>query len=187
MRALVQAACAAAIALPLTAHAGTLVFNADTSDPAPKASFEAVIKMFETAHPDINVKYNVYDHESYKSSIRNWLTSEPPDVALWYSGERLRQFTDSGLLLDISHLWSADAKAQFSSTVLDSVTTGGKQYAVPYSYYQWGLYYRQDLLDKAGVTPITQWDDLLAACDKLKAAGIEPIDIGSKDLWPTAG
>ncbi len=187
MRALVQAACAAAVALPVAARAGTLVFNADTSDPAPKASFEAVIKTFEAAHPDITVKYNVYDHESYKSSIRNWLTSAPPDVALWYSGERLRQFSDPGLLLDISPLWSADIKAQFPGKVLDAVTTGGKQYAVPYSYYQWGLFYRQDLFAKAGVAPIKAWDDLLGACDKLKAAGIEPIDIGSKDLWPTAG
>ena len=68
--------------LAAPAMAGTLVFNTDTSDPQPKTAFEAVVKQFEAENPGITVKMNVYDHESYKSSIRNWLTSAPPDVAL---------------------------------------------------------------------------------------------------------
>src|SRR5215212_5630995 len=50
------------------------------------------------------------------------------------------------------------------------------------------MYYRRDLFEKAGVAqaPAT-WEELLGACDKLKAAGLEPIAIGSKDLWPMAG
>ena len=86
------------------AVAGTIVFNTDTSDPQPKAAFEAVVKKFQAENPDITVKMNIYDHESYKSSIRNWLTSAPPDVALWYSGERMRQFVAPGLLEDVSSL-----------------------------------------------------------------------------------
>ncbi len=187
MHALVKLACAALVALPCAARAGTLVFNADTSDPAPKAAFEAAVKKFEAANPDVTVKFNIYDHESYKSSIRNWLTSEPPDVVLWYSGARMQQFVEPGLLLDISDLWTPDIKKEFADKVLSTVTIDGKQWGVPYSTYNWGIYYRKDIFAKAGVQPIKTWDDLLAACDKLKAAGVQPIDIGSKDLWPTAG
>ncbi len=187
MHALVRLACAAAVALPAVARADTLIFNGDTSDPAPKAAFEDVVKKFEAANPGVTVKFNVYDHESYKSSIRNWLTSEPPDVALWYSGARMQQFVEPGLLLDVSDIWTPDEKKQFPDKVLSTVTVDGKQYGVPYSYYQWGIYYRKDIFAKAGVQPIKTWDDLLAACDKLKAAGVEPIDIGTKDLWPTGG
>ncbi len=187
MHALIRLACAAAIALPAASRAETLVFNADTSDPAPKAAFNSVVKKFEAENPGVTVKFNVYDHESYKSSIRNWLTSEPPDVALWYSGARMEQFVEPGLLLDVSDLWTPAEKKQFPDKVLATVTVNGKQYGVPYSYYQWGIYYRKDIFAKAGVQPIKTWDDLLAACDKLKAAGIEPIDIGTKDLWPSGG
>ena len=169
------------------AIAGTIIFNTDTSDPQPKAAFEAVVKKFQAENPDITVKMNIYDHESYKASIRNWLTSAPPDVALWYSGERMRQFVEPGLLADVSALFTPEMKAQFSPKVLDTVTIDGKQWGVPYSYYQWGIYARTDLLKKAGVGDVKTWDDLIAACDKLKAAGIAPIDLGSKDLWPTAG
>ena len=182
------AATAAAVFCMSNAQAAELVFNADTSDPQPKAAFEAVVKRFESENPGVTVKFNIYDHESYKASIRNWLTSAPPDVALWYSGERMRQFVQPGLLTDVSDLWSDDLKKQFGPKTVAAVTVDGKQYGVPYSYYQWGIYYRTDLLQKAGVTvPIATFPDLLTACDKLGAAGIEPIDIGSKDLWPTAG
>ena len=57
--------------LAQAAHAGNLVVNADTSDPAPRAAWEAAVKDFEKENPDIKVEFNVYDHESYKKSIRN--------------------------------------------------------------------------------------------------------------------
>lgn len=185
-RTLMATALAAGL-LAAPAVAGTLVFNTDTSDPQPKAAFEAVVKQFEAENPGITVKMNVYDHESYKSSIRNWLTSAPPDVALWYSGARMRQFVAPGLLEDVSALFTPEARGQFAPKVLDTVTVEGKQFGVPYSYYQWGIFARTDLLQKAGVGEIKTWDDLLGACDKLRAAGVEPVDLGSKDLWPTAG
>jgi len=185
-RTLMAAALAAGL-LAAPAMAGTLVFNTDTSDPQPKAAFEAVVKQFEAENPGITVKMNVYDHESYKSSIRNWLTSAPPDVALWYSGARMRQFVTPGLLEDVSALFTPEARGQFAPKVLDTVTVEGKQFGVPYSYYQWGIFARTDLLQKAGVGEIKTWDDLLGACDKLRASGVEPVDLGSKDLWPTAG
>ena len=180
------AACAAAFFAVSPAWASTLVLNADASEPGAKAAFEWVAKHFEQANPGVTVKLNIYDRESYKQSIRNWLTSAPPDVVLWYSGERMRQFSSPGLLLDVSDLWTAKAKQEFGSAV-DLVTDHGKQYGVPYSYYQWGLYFRRDLLDKAGVQPIKTWDDLLNACTKLRAQGVEPIALGSKELWTTAG
>ena len=169
------------------ARADTLVFNADTSDPAPRAAFADVVKRFEAAHPGTNVQYNVYDHESYKQAIRNWLTSEAPDVVLWYTGERLRQFVRPGLIADVSMLFTPASKQALGSTAVDLVTNDGKQYGVPYSEYQWGLYERSDLLKKAGVAPISDWRSLVAACDTLKHAGVAPFVIGTKDLWPTAG
>ena len=173
-------------AAPLAARADSITVNADTSGAQPKAAFQAAVKQFEAANPDTQVVLNVYDHESYKQSLPNWLTSAPPDVVLWYTGTRMRQFVQPGLLADVSALWTAPMKQAFGATAVGLVTDDGKQYAVPYTQYQYGLYYRGDILKKAGVGPIKSWDDLVGACDKLNAIGVAPIDIGSKDLWPTA-
>ncbi len=174
-------------AAPAAARADSITVNADTSDAQPKAAFQETVKRFEAANPGTQVTLTVFDHESYKQSIRNWLTSAPPDVVLWYTGTRMRQFVDSGLLADVSPLWTDPMKQAFGKTAFDLVTDGGKQYAVPYTQYHWGIYYRSDLFKKAGVGPIANWDDMLGACDKLRAIGVAPISLGSKDLWPTAG
>ncbi|KAJ0338441.1 hypothetical protein COL154_014256, partial [Colletotrichum chrysophilum] len=68
-----------------------------------------------------------------------------------------------------------------------SMTIDGKQWGMPYTYYQWGIYYRADIFKKEGITPPKTWDELLAACKKLKADGITPFAIGTKPLWPAAG
>ncbi|TMJ06208.1 MAG: carbohydrate ABC transporter substrate-binding protein [Alphaproteobacteria bacterium] len=169
------------------APARTLIINANTSDPAPRAAWSAAVAAFERENPDIQVKFNIYDHESYKKSIRNWLTGASPDVVFWFAGNRMRGFVERKLLTDVSSLFTADVTASLHRPALDLVTVGGRQYGVPYSYYQVGLYFRADLLQSAGIAQAPRdWNELLAACDRLKSAGIDPVAIGSKDLWPTA-
>jgi len=167
--------------------AGTLVVNLNSADPAPRAAWEAVVQRFERENPNIRVELNLYDHESYKRVIRNWLTGTPPDVVFWFAGNRMRQFVVPGLLEDVSDLFTADVSASMHRSALELVSVDGRKYGVPYTYYQVGLYYRRDVLTSAGLrdAPAT-WTELIAACDALKRQGIEPFAIGTKDLWPAA-
>ena len=171
---------AAAIAAPV-------VINSNTSDPVPKAAFAAIVEQFRKENPDLEVTVNYYDHESYKTAIRNWLVASPPDVVLWFSGNRMRQFVEPGLLAEVSDLWTEAHKARFTPAALELVSVDGRQYGVPYSYYNIGIYYRKDLFERAGLAPVSDWGDLLEACDRLNAIGVEPIVIGTKNLWPAAG
>ena len=168
-------------AVTRVAAAGTLVVNANTSDPVPRAAWEAAVQRFQRAHPEVEVRLNVYDHESYKKSIRNWLTGIPPDVVFWFAGHRMRQFVLPNLLEDVTGLYSAEVRAALHPSALELVSAGARQYGVPYTYYPVGLYYRRDLVQ----APRT-WAELLAACEALRAKGLEPIALGSRDLWPVA-
>ena len=67
------------------------------------------------------------------------------------------------------------------------MTRDGKQWGVPYSYYQWGIYYRADVLEELEVTPPETWDDLLSACATIEEAGKDCFTIGTKFLWTAAG
>lgn len=171
------------------ARADTLVFNHGRSDPAPRAAWEEVVAGFQAAHPGIEVEVNVFEHEAYKTAIRNWLgSSEPPDVVDWFTGERMNTFVDRGLFMDISDVWEANGLTEAMASTMPSITVDGRQYGVPYSYYQWGIYYRQDLFDQHGVsTPFETIDDLIAACGTLREAGIAPVTIGTRFLWTAAG
>lgn len=169
------------------AKAEPLVINANTSDPAPRAAFAAVVEQFARENPDIAVEVNYYDHESYKTAIRNWLTSAPPDIVMWFAGARMRQFVTPGLLADVSELFTAERREAFTPAAIELVSDGGRQYGVPYSYYNWGIYRRSDIFAAASAPLPDSWASLLDSCGKLRAAGVEPIAIGTRDLWPTGG
>src|SRR3954453_12104081 len=76
-------------------------------------------------------------------AANRWVTELQPD-----------QFPDLGKLLP--------------STV-DTAKYRDKLYAVPVTSDGGLLYYRKDLLDKAGVQPPKTWEEMKAACDKVKA------------------
>lgn len=176
-----------ALALAASAWAGELVINTDASDPAPKAAFEALVKGFEKAHPDVKVKINTFDHEGYKTSIRNFLTANPPDLANWYAGNRMAPFVKAGLFEDVSDVWAKEGLNDTLKSAAASMTIDGKKWGVPYTYYQWGVYYRKDLFAKHRIAEPKSWDDLVKACATLKAAGITPFAIGTKATWTTGG
>jgi multiple sugar transport system substrate-binding protein len=179
-----------ALALALsasTALAGEIVLNSDQSDPAPKAAMEGLIADFEKANPDIKVKWNNFDHEGYKSAIRNFLTADAPDVAAWYAGNRMAPFVKAGLFEDVSDVWKDNGLDDQLKSAAASMTMDGKKWGVPYTYYQWGIYYNKDVYKKAGVTEPKNWAEFVANCEKIKAAGADCLTTGTKSLWPGAG
>jgi multiple sugar transport system substrate-binding protein len=182
----------AALALTTSAFAQQRVvtWNADY-DPIPLAATEALIADFEAANPDIDVQMTNFDHEGYKNAIRNFLTADPPDLANWYAANRMRPFVEAGLFADISDVWASNGLMESLASSVLSSTIDGKQYAIPYTYYQWGIYYNRDAykaagLEAPGAEGVT-WDQFLKNCEAFKAAGIDCVTTGSSALWPVAG
>lgn len=169
------------------ALAGELVINYDGSDPAPKQAFEWVIEKFEAEHPDITVNWNIFDHEGYKTSIRNFLTADAPDVAAWYAGNRMAPFVKAGLFEDVSDVWEDNGLNEAMASTAASMTIDGKKWGVPYTYYQWGIYYRKDIFEKYDLDVPGTWQRFIDVCETLKENGVTPITIGTKYLWTAAG
>lgn len=174
--------------MSMSAFAGDLVINFDDLNPGPKKAFEEAIEDFKKANPDINVTVNNTDREAHKTAIRNFLTNDAPDVTSWYPGNRMAPFVDAGLFEDISDLWASDPnlKEKFVA-IKPTMTRDGKQWGVPYTFYQWGVYYRKDIFDKLNIAEPQTWDELLAAAKLLKENGVTPFTIGTKFLWTAAG
>jgi multiple sugar transport system substrate-binding protein len=187
LRKLVAAAALASTMLAGQVSAGEIVINTDMSDPAPKRAFAEVLEGFKKAHPDVTVKWNEFDHEGYKSAINNFLKANPPDIAAWYAGNRMAPQVRAGLFTDVTELWAKEGLNDTLKAAASSMTIDGKKWGVPYTYYQWGVYYRKDIFEKNGIAVPKTWAEFTAAAAKLKAAGITPIAIGIKALWPTAG
>ncbi len=181
------AAFAASTILATSAFASELVINFDDLNPGPKKGFEDAVEAFKAANPDINVTVNINDREAHKTAIRNFLSADPPDVTSWYPGNRMGPFVDAGLFEPIDDLWAAEGLDKDMAAIQPTMTRNGKIWGVPYSYYQWGIYYRKDIFDKLGLDEPTTWDGLLSACGTLRDAGVTPFTIGTKFLWTAAG
>ncbi len=186
-------ALAAALMLSTAAFAQdkrVVTWNADY-DPIPLAAAEALIADFEAANPEIDIQLTNFDHEGYKNAIRNFLTADPPDLANWYAANRMRPFVEAGLFADISDVWAENGLLEALASSVPSSTIDGKQYAIPYTYYQWGIYYNRDAYAAAGVELPGEggvtWEQFLANCEAFKAAGIDCVTTGSSALWPVAG
>ena len=166
---------------------GDLKIFLDTSNPAPRATMEAQIAEFQSMHPGLNIETTVIDREAYKTQIRNFLTADAPDVATWYAANRMRPYVEAGLFEDVSDLWAEEDIATNLASTKGAMTIDGKQWGVPYTYYQWGIYYRKDIYEELGLTEPTDWAEFKSNCQAIVDSGRSCFTIGSKFLWTAGG
>ena len=181
-------ATAAFLSAPSSAGlSGNLKIFLDTSNPAPRATMEAMIGRFAELHPDLDIETTIIDREAYKTQIRNFLTADAPDVATWYAANRMRPYVSAGLFEDVSDLWQEPEIAENLASTKGAMTIDGKQWGVPYTYYQWGVYYREDLFNELGLEEPATWEEEKANCAKIVASGRACYTIGTKYLWTAGG
>ncbi|GLQ34834.1 ABC transporter substrate-binding protein [Amylibacter marinus] len=185
------AALAAATTLAGNASAdnltGDLKIFLDTSNPAPRATMEAMIARFQAKNPEMNIETTVIDREAYKTQIRNFLTANAPDVATWYAANRMTPYVNAGLFEDVSDLWAEPEIAENLASTKGAMTIDGKQWGVPYTYYQWGVYYRADIYKELGLSEPANFDEMVSNCEAVIASGRKCYTIGTKWLWTASG
>ena len=150
--------------------------------------WDDVAKQFEAANPGTTVEMNYQEDDLYQTiGLQNLLNGRnAPDIYFEWTGNRLEQRVKDGFAADITSAFAdgGPLAGLFDDATLSQYTVDGKTVMVPYSADVTNvLWYNKQLLADAGVEPPTSWEELLAACDTLNAAGITPIASGNKDLW----
>ncbi|MEJ8561347.1 ABC transporter substrate-binding protein [Yoonia sp. GPGPB17] len=193
MHSILKTSLAAFVAAGVTAStataqdlSGELNIISDMSNPAPRAVMEGLAADFDEMHPNLEVNLTIVDREAWKTQIRNALGANPPDVVNWYAANRMRPYVDAGLFADISDLWAEPAFEALASTK-GAMTLDDAQWGVPYTYYQWGVYYRKDIFDQYGLSEPSNWEEEVANCQTLLDNGVKCYTIGTKFLWTAGG
>lgn len=104
-----------------------------------------------------------------------------PDMFYLNPYSQVQQFAENDRLLDLS-------EQEFNSKIYDSVKNAcsydGKTYAYPMCLEMLGVYYNQDLFEKAGITEIPKtFSELEDVCAKLQENNITPFASTYKDAW----
>jgi len=165
---------------------GTLRITSDMSNPGPRAVIEGLVAEFGEMNPELEIELTVVDREAWKTQIRNSLSADPPDVINWYAANRMGPYVDAGLFMDISDWWDAGDYEGLES-VRGAMTINDAQWGVPYTYYQWGVYYREDIFNELGLSEPATWEEELANCQVIVDSGRACYTIGTKFLWTAGG
>ena len=116
----------------------------------------------------------------------------PPDTWQSHPGyELLGQYVDPGYCEAVTDLYKTDGwdKAFPKELVVNLMTKDRKIYAVLAGIHRGNvLWYNVKLLEKNGIKVGDQmsFDQFFAACDKLKAAGIQALGVGDSSIWASA-
>jgi raffinose/stachyose/melibiose transport system substrate-binding protein len=142
---------------------------------------EALVKAFEAKNPGVTVDVVSQPADNYFDLLQAAAISKTgPDIATQWTGlfdlkykdylEPLNQYIPLDELKKMKGIEYASLNFNPDDGVL----------VVPLDLQFYNGFYNKDLFAKAGISTFpTNWDELFAACDKLKAAGVTPFTYGT--------
>ncbi|MCQ2557903.1 MAG: extracellular solute-binding protein [Oscillospiraceae bacterium] len=155
-----------------------------TESDANHESYVKAIDAFNAAHDDVEIKWEAFENESYKTKVKAAAQAgELPDIFFSWSGAFLGDFANAGAALCLDDYYTPYAD-QLPEVMLANATYDGHHYAAPLNFNVVTLFANMDLLAQVGYDHIpATYEELTDCCDKLVAAGITPFGCSGKETW----
>ncbi len=156
------------------------LYMANTSD---MAVMPEVNRIFEEQNPGIKIDLQTAPVDQFETVIKTKLASgDAPDIFTIYSGTKKDSFVKAGYLMDLSDQpWVS----RLTDGAKEVSSKDGKVYGLPNRQNVIGVIYNKKIFNNLGIAIPTNWDEFLAACQKIKDAGITPLGLGMKDQFVT--
>lgn len=128
---------------------------------------------FTKNNPNVKFDRSFIPYDSLNTRILQAASSGAlPDLVL-FNGVDHSRYSSQGLLVDITdRLRDAGLTDKYFPGPLQSGEWDGKNYGIPDGCNCLALYYNADLLDAAGVTPPTTWEELRSTAKTLTKDGV---------------
>lgn len=152
--------------------------------PEAVGAFEKIAERFNETHDDIHLTIDS-PNEAMTILKTRFIREDYPDIVGIGGDINYSNFLDADLFMDISELEEIGRVKQSYLDIdkeLEFVPQEGT-YALPYVANAAGILYNKDMFEEHGWTIPETWDEFLALCDKIEAAGIQPLYLGYKDTW----
>lgn len=153
-------------------------------------AFQDMVKKFQEENPDIEIiDESISDEGSYNDKLKTDIASgDLPDLFRIQGSVNLKPYIESGLIMNVDEILESDpewasgfAEGSFDKWRFDDIEG---TYGIPFESYPMGFFYNTELFEQAGITETPEtWTEFLDCIEKLKAIGVTPISLGSKDIW----
>jgi multiple sugar transport system substrate-binding protein len=133
--------------------------------------FQEVKQAFEKQYPDVDVSVEVVSWDNLQQKLTTDI-SGGDNADLSIIGTRwLLDFVSQDTVAALDGYINDEFRGRFISTFLNPSVIKGKTWGLPIAASARAMFFNKTILDKAGVaTPPKTWDDVLAACAKIKQA-----------------
>ncbi|SDK32483.1 carbohydrate ABC transporter substrate-binding protein, CUT1 family [Agrobacterium fabrum] len=121
--------------------------------------------------------------DSIAPAVTRIVAGDPMGAAKFATGSDMDELYKAGLLSDIDSVAAEQKwKERLPDFVWNAITRDGHVYAAPINAQSevW-LWYSKTVFKKVGVEEPKTYDELFAAMDKIKAAGVIPLAVGGQD------
>ncbi len=148
-------------------------------------AFQAALQEYAKKY---GVKIEYIQVDKLRDYVLTQLQSGSPefDIAIVPWPHFVRELAERGYLEDVSDVIAELKDDIINPYYIEAVKVGDKYYAVPIKMWIKGLWVNKEVLEKYGISleDIKTIEGFKAACEKLKAAGIQPLASGAQDKWP---
>lgn len=166
-----------------TASAAEVRVVVATYSPETKPIFEGMAADFMAANPSTTVKIEEVAWDNLQQRLTTDIAGgTAPDIAI--IGTRwLVDYVANDIALPLDACVTPEVKGRFIETFLAPSMIDDKLYGLPVAASARAMYYNEELLAKAGVSaPPKTWDELVAAAEKVKAAGAYGFGLQGKEI-----
>lgn len=141
-------------------------------DATHRAFWDSTVKAFQTQHPDINVKVEIFPWANRDQSLATAIAGgKGPDV-VYLIPDQLPKYAPN--IQPIDEYLDGSAKTDYFPNVVESVSIDGKMMGAPILTSVQALMCDKKVFDAVGQTTYpSTWDDLLAMAPKFKAKGYD--------------
>ncbi len=150
-----------------------------------KGEDKPILADFMKKYPNIKVEDQVLDGTTYDQLLKpRFIANDAPDVFLFMPFQ-YQPFVKEGWLLDVTNE-AGTTQMNTLKSLAGSYTINGKIYGTMVNglLSDQPFYYNKKYFAKLGIKPPTTVQEFLAAADKIKADGKDPLVFGGKDVWP---
>ena len=119
------------------------------------------------------------------AAINRTIGGNPPTAMQFNTGKQFDELVEGNLLSDVEAVASENKWRSFMpEAIVRATVRNGKMFAVPVNIHgQNWLFFNKAVLEKVGAAEPTNWTDVFAALDKVKAAGLIPLAFSGVKNW----
>jgi len=140
-----------------------------------------LVSQFNSSQSDVRVEIDTSGPDVISASF---VRGNPPDLILGNYNYEIARFVQRCAMSDLSGTDAAASVRDDLQPLMDQYgSCEGRTSALPYSVMAASVIYNKEIFDAQGLEVPQTWDELIAVCDQLKEAGIDPFYATFKDDW----